>query len=232
MSETSDGGSRILRHEARDRDATVAPTDQAAADAVVALVSAHLGSVREVFHELVSEIVHVDVHVIAPTAAEPAWTLVTTGMSDLPMHVPDGVDAPRFAELMIRLPASWQVAKQVFDDERWYWPVRWLKILARLPHQYDTWLGVGHTIPNGDPPRPLAPATPWSGILIGPPASLPDDAQVATTDAGKRVQIYALYPLHDREMELKLAAGADRLFERLIAAEVDDVVDVKRRSVV
>ena len=31
-------------------------------------------------------------------------------------------------------------------DEKWYWPIRLLKSLARLPIASDTWLGFGHTM--------------------------------------------------------------------------------------
>ena len=31
-------------------------------------------------------------------------------------------------------------------DEKWYWPIRLLKSLARLPIASDTWLGFGHTL--------------------------------------------------------------------------------------
>ena len=29
-----------------------------------------------------------------------------------------------------------------------FWPIQMLKFLARFPHEYKTWLGWGHTIPN------------------------------------------------------------------------------------
>lgn len=66
------------------------------------------------------------------------------------MTVPDP-EVPRYAELVISLPPFWPLDEQSWRDERHYWPVRLLKTLGRLPHEYDTWLGVGHTIPNGDP---------------------------------------------------------------------------------
>ena len=51
---------------------------------------------------------------------------------------------------MAALPGDWRLTADDFKDERWYWPVRQLKYLARLPHKHATWLGFGHTIPNGD----------------------------------------------------------------------------------
>ena len=71
-------------------------------------------------------------------------------------RVPEDAGAETRAELMIALPAEWKLADSQLEDERWYWPIRNLKALARLPHEYETWLGFGHTVPNGDPPEPYA----------------------------------------------------------------------------
>lgn len=227
--EVSRGGSQMLRHEVAHAG-ELAPTDEAAATAVAELIARHLGPAANVFHELVSETIHVDVHVVSPAEDDDAWTLYTTGMSDLPMSVPEGSDAPRFIELMLRLPASWQLSQEAFADERWYWPVRWLKMLARLPHEYRTFLGDGHTIPNGDPPVPIAD-TRFVGFVVGAPASLPDDDDVARTPDGKEIHLHAIYPLFADEMDFKLQRGWGELAERLGAADVTDVVDPARASV-
>ena len=40
----------------------------------------------------------------------------------------------------------WEKANEIMKDERWYWPIGLLKVLARLPISNDTWLGFGHTM--------------------------------------------------------------------------------------
>ena len=52
------------------------------------------------------------------------------------------------AELVIALPADWKLNQESMQDERWYWPIRLLKALARLPIYNDTWLAWGHTMDN------------------------------------------------------------------------------------
>lgn len=42
------------------------------------------GVLAFVWHELVSDLVHLDVHVAEPTPARPYYTVVTSGMSDRP----------------------------------------------------------------------------------------------------------------------------------------------------
>lgn len=97
-------------------------------------IETHLGPIEGVLHEI-------DIHVVKPTQKFPFIRLVTSGMSDLPMMTPEDPDIPRYIELMMTLPADWKLDQASFNDETWYWPVRLLKSLARLPHKYQTWLG-------------------------------------------------------------------------------------------
>jgi hypothetical protein len=223
------GGSKVLRHTAVADGRRVEEGDEATIEAITAHMTACLGETKLVWHEIVSDRVHLDVHVIE---GDDAITLYTTGMSDLPMTVdPSATGSPLYAELMLQLPTTWQLSKEAFADEHWYWPVGWLKQLARLPHEYATWLDWGHTIPNGDPPKPLAPGVPFVGFIIGPPTSL-DEAQANVIANGRSVAIFAIYPLHADEMSHKLEHGTDSLFERLDAAGVTDQLSPNRPSVV
>lgn len=54
---------------------------------IEAHIERHVGKISMVFHEVLSDIVHIDIHQIPPTDDRPYWTLVTSGMSDLPMSV-------------------------------------------------------------------------------------------------------------------------------------------------
>src|SRR5262245_23182027 len=85
-------------------------------------IEEHLGKVASVFHEIVSDTVHIDVHIVKPDEDFPFTRLVTSGMSDLPMTIPAGTDVPRFMELMITLPGNWRLDQESFKDEAWYWP--------------------------------------------------------------------------------------------------------------
>ncbi|HET7488084.1 MAG TPA: suppressor of fused domain protein [Acidimicrobiales bacterium] len=169
---------QILRHEPRRR-ALEAPeaADPAVREAIEAHLEGHLGPCDAVWHELVSDLVHLDVFMWAPTEARPVYTFVTVGMSDRPMTLPPGAEdagVARRAELLICLPADWPVPADPatiapWDDPDAYFPIRWLKQLARLPHEHDTWLGFGHSIPTADPPEPLAATTALCGWVLLPP---------------------------------------------------------------
>ncbi|MGI9335271.1 MAG: suppressor of fused domain protein [Gammaproteobacteria bacterium] len=194
-------------------------------------VSEYLGEIESVFHEIVSDTVHIDVHFVKPTEASPVCRLVTSGMSDLPMTTPDDADVPRFVELMTTLPGDWQLDEESLKDENWYWPIHLLKFLARLPHKHSTWLGWGHSVPNGDPAQPYAPSTKLSGALILPSITVPEQFHVLTVNPQKTIHFFAVVPLYDEEMNLKLRSGTDELLDRFESANVSDVIDPGRRNV-
>lgn len=205
---TSIGGSVIYHHtEARPFQA---PQGEECIEQITDHIEKHLGEVASVFHEIVSDTVHIDVHVVKPTESFPFARLVTSGMSDLPMATPPAVEGSRYAELMITLPGEWQLDQQSFQNEKWYWPVRLLKGLARLPHKYDTWLGYGHTVPNGDPAEPYAPDTKLCGALVALSPTVPDDFHELSIHEHKQISFYAVVPIYEEEMRLNFGTGPRR----------------------
>jgi hypothetical protein len=206
------------------------PPEELGVDAISRHIERHLGPVVSVFHELVSDAVHLDVHWVRPSPARPYHFLVTSGMSDRPMNIPAGLDAPRRIELMMTLPERWAVGDAAFENESWYWPLRQLKTLARFPHKYDTWLGEGHSVTNDDPPQPLAPDTRLCGALLQPPQHVPA-AFRELRSKGRTIRFLAVVPLYEEEMTLKLREGTASLLELLRKDGVTDVVDPARRNV-
>ena len=118
------------------------------------------------FHELVSPDIHVDICVVPPSEARDYYTLVTMGMGAHRMNVPEELAEYKLerAELAIALPPDWKLDEESLKDERWYWPIGLLKVLARLPISSDTWLGWGHTM---DKQSPFAEDTKLSAATSG-----------------------------------------------------------------
>ncbi|MCX7217965.1 MAG: suppressor of fused domain protein [Burkholderiales bacterium] len=219
-------GNPIYRHS--DPAPWTAPQGEEFIQEISDHIEKHLGPVETVFHEVISDTVHIDVHIVKPTLEFPFVRLVTSGMSDLPMTTPDGVDVPKYVELMISLPSNWKTDQASFDNESWYWPIRLIKGLARLPHKYQTWLGFGHTVPNGDPAEPYAPNTSLCGAIVLPSVSAPAGFQTLEILGVKTVTFYSVVPLYAKEMEFKLRLGTDKLLDRFDKKGINDVVSLER----
>lgn len=173
--------------------------------------------------------IHLDIHVVPANPKRPYTTLYTTGLSQKRMKVPPcGCGGDGYAELMITLPESWPIEPDT-RGEHLTWPVAWLRDLALYPHRAGTWLGWGHTLPNGDPPAPLAENTALSGVLLLPPPSF--ERPQLTHPNGAPIDLLALIPLHRAELDLKLEEGIDALVSRLALYNMTEVVDVDRPDV-
>lgn len=229
--ESSEGGSRVFRHAART-DGWRPPT-HADADWIAAIerhMEAHVAPVDVVLHEIISDLVHIDVHVVPAEPGRDHHVLFTTGCSALAMNAPEGACA--YAELMILLPAYWKLDQADWRDERWYWPIRWLKILARLPHEYQTWIGWGHTVPNGDPPQPFDASTRLCAMLLLPSLQYPDASALTMPGDGREIVIWTVHPLYPEELDYKLRVGTDALIDRFEQANLSDVIDPDRPPLV
>jgi hypothetical protein len=194
-------------------------------------IEKYIGKVAAVFHEIQSDAVHIDIHHVKPTEEKSFNILVTSGMSDLPMKIPPDANVPRYTELMVALPRDWRMDQESFKTEDWYWPVRLLKILARFPHKYDTWLGWGHTIPNGSPPRPFAANTQLSGVIIFPSVLVPREFHELRINDEKTIHFYSIMPLYEDELKMKIHGGSKVLFDKFDACGITDFIDLKRKNV-
>ncbi|HEX2746950.1 MAG TPA: suppressor of fused domain protein [Verrucomicrobiales bacterium] len=229
--ERSEAGDPIYRYEPRSTGWQAPDMEDSSLEAITQHIEAHVGKVDLVWHEMVSDLVHIDVHQIAPTEDRPYWTLVTSGMSDLPMPTPPERQEWAFSELMICLPKEWKMGSDHFKDETNYWPVRWLKMLARLPHEYETWLSGYHTIPNGDPAEPFCEGVPFTCMMLAPPKTVSTEFWELKVREDKHIHFFALIPLHEGEVNLKLAEGAQELDRLLDLHRVTELVDLARPDV-
>lgn len=153
----------------------------------------------------------VEVLVIDPQPGREYYTLLTWGMGARPMELPPDLEGQQLerAELMMLLPAGWKLGD---EREIWRWPVRWLRLLARMPAEQGTWLGWGHTIPNG---RPFASNTLLCGVMLVDPLDAPEPAAICPLPGGEAVNFYQLLPLYAPEMDLKLVQDADGLLDAM-----------------
>jgi len=200
-------------------------------------VSAHFEALfpgREsfVFHDLISDSVHIDVNVMRPTPEQDFYVLYTTGMSDLPMTLPRKIakrEDLKYAELYLFLPGSWDLGKtgSLSSDipEADYWPVGLLKFLAGFPHAYHTWLGFGHTLPNGADYEPFHDGVGFGGVIL----SRRDGGLAGLeTSNGRHLALCGVIPAYKEEIAYKLEYGMEKLEDLFREKELSMILDIHR----
>jgi len=148
---------KIYRHTEPAPSEGFVVGDPEVIEAVTAHIERWIGPVDGVFHEIASDYVHIDVHHIPPSPERPFHVMVTSGMSERPMQTPPELpDDDRRAELLMCLPSEWPLNDEAFRKERFYWPIRWLKTLARFPQQWGPGSATRTRFPTAIPRSRLA----------------------------------------------------------------------------
>ena len=178
-------------------------------DCLHAHIEKYFGKIDCTIHEVISSGIRLDICVIKPTKQHNYYTLVTLGMGARRMNVPPDMrqDDLERAELVFLLPAGWKLTDR---SEIWYWPLRWMKIMARLPIDQDSWIGWGHSVSNeGD--QPFAGNTGFSSIMLTSIIKYAQKANICRLPDGNEVNFYNLLPLYPQELEYKCQYDAESL---------------------
>jgi hypothetical protein len=227
QTETSPGGSVVYRYGGDEFSKTkIGFTDQSTLEFVDAREKAYdrfFGRSPKVCHELLPFIPHVDVYAYERgQGGRDFSTLVTGGMSDLEMTLPpDITGAPQRVELIF----------YCLDPKEEY--LETLRRLAHFPHDNKTWLGFGHTMPNGNPPEPLWGSAVLDSFLFMPTIVRPDSSlSEELILLGQPVHFLWVVPLSTAECNLKLEKGFDAILDLFDEHEHPHVFDPSRKSYV
>ncbi|MGG4147594.1 suppressor of fused domain protein, partial [Paenibacillus algorifonticola] len=139
--------------------------------------------------------VQINIHIIYPSDERNYITLVTSGMSDGPIDESEKGEKYKYAELLLKLPANWPINQ--WKDDKCNWPIHWLRRLAILPHLHEGWLNEYVTIPNGEPPQPLASNTQLSCIILC--RALDPGLDRLPRSDGFVINFYTLVPIYSEE---------------------------------
>ena len=230
--EVSPGGSAIYRYQEPERIYHPPEAERVYAEAVTKYFETVFpGRKTFVFHELISDLVHIDVNIMEPTPEADYYVLYTTGMSDRPMTLPQEISDRedwKYAELYLFLPGDWELGRPGSLDSDLpyanYWPIQMLKFLARFPHEYHTWLGWGHTIPNGADYTPICDGVGFGGAVL----TWSERLGRVETENGHGVMLFGLVPAYKEEIEYKLKYGMEGLSQRFAEGKLPVVLDVHR----
>jgi|KBSSwiStaDraftv2_1062776.scaffolds.fasta_scaffold69796_3 hypothetical protein len=150
--------------------------------------------------------------------SDEGYVLLTNGMSEHRMAVPDQAEAKVRAELM------WYVRDATPEISA---TLRWL---ASLPFLDNTWFGFGHRVPM---PAPPVPGTDFKTFLFLTPVITPDQRIAEELSAaGDPVEILTVNLISDREYELIKKEGLDPFLDLLDENDYPPIFDPLRKSYV
>lgn len=194
-----------------------------------AFIQQNFGEYREVFHEIVSPDIHLDIIIVPPTDDDPYYKLITMGMGAYAMNVPESLKGEELehAELVLYLPKNWVIKSQ---DEVDYWPIRYLKILGRLPIDLDTWLGFGHTIHGNEDMSSFAENTQLNSFVLLNALNLLYENLDLRLSSGKKINFYQIFPLYQEELEFKMEHSLNELLDLFDEEDMLPVLNIKRHN--
>ena len=216
-------GTAVIHHETVERRLGFTPDIAGFTKAREAAYQRLFGEILTVSHELIPQIPHIDVYTFRRKRGDGyVYAIVTGGMSDLPMTMPrGGEEEPRRVELIFYCAEP---------HEEYIRALRWL---AHFPHDSKSWLGQGHTMPNGNPPEPFLGSRGLDSFLFVPPIvtkdrTLPEELKLK----GDPVHFLWVVPLTTAECDYKLEKGLDAMLGRFQENRHPHVYEPTRRSYV
>jgi len=218
-------GTDIVRHDSVERK--IGFTEKPAAKFRQLRETAYervFGEALKVSHELIPQIPHIDVYIFRRSLGDqPAYSLVTGGMSDLRMTLPRraAADVPRRVELIFYC---------LEPRDEYIKTLRWV---AHFPHDSKSFLGHGHTMPNGDPPAPFWGSKELDTLFFLPPIvrkdqTLPSELQLESDP----VHFLWVVPLTTAECTYKLRNGFEAMMDLFQQHRHPPIFDPHRKSYV
>ncbi len=192
-------------------------------------IKEQFGEYKEVFHEIVSPDIHLDIIIIPPTDRNNYYTLITMGMGAYKMKVPRELKQYNLerAELVIYLPPTWNIKSSKEED---YWPIRQLKASARVPIQCNTWLGYGHTVSADEENTQYASNTGFCSIMLLTAVNNNHETLNLSLKNKGKINFYQLFPLYKEELEYNQKTDVDTLLELFDENDITPIVNIDRKN--
>ncbi len=192
-------------------------------------IQENFGEYKEVLHEIISPDIHLDIIVVPPTDEDPYYKLITMGVGAYAMNIPGDLQGEELEhmELVLYLPKTWDLRS---TEEKDYWPIRYLKILGRLPLNMDTWLGFGHTIHGNEDMEPFAENTELNSFVLLTACNLMYERLDLKLSSGKKINFYQMFPLYQEELDYKMEYGLNELLDLFSDEDILPVLNIKRHN--
>lgn len=150
--------------------------------------------------------------------------LMTNGLSDYAMPVPEKYKDRKNVELYFCLPSYWNLT-----TENGKWVIDWIQKLAKHCIEKETWYGIGHTFPNGNPASPLSDTMKQKYLMLNAPYFLEKELSPIHIE-DKEIHFLGIIPIFEDEMDYKMGKGTYKLLQKIEGKGVSELLDDYRMS--
>lgn len=154
--------------------------------------------------------------------------VVTNGLSDYKMPVPEKYAGREYNELYFCLPDYWDLKDESNPRMNWIFP--WIQRLANHAIQKNTWFGPGHTMPCGKEMTSLSETMLQNHFLLSEPILLERELSPLQVNE-KAIHFLAIVPIFPDEMDYKQGKGTFKLLQKLHQHGVSELLDDFRSTV-
>jgi len=157
----------------------------------------------------------------------PVTVIVTNGLSDYKMPVPEKWKGREYNELYFCLPNYWLWEET--ENPKMNWPFYWIQRLAKFVVEKETWYGHGHTMPCGKDALPLSETMQQSYFVLSDPILLEMEMAPVTVDE-KEIHFLSIIPLFEDEFNYKQSKGMFKFRQKLVNNAISEKLDDFRNS--
>ena len=150
--------------------------------------------------------------------------LMTNGLSEYSMPVPEKHKERKNVELYFCLPSYWDLT-----TENGKWVIAWIQKLAKHCIEKEMWYGIGHTFPNGNPAMPISVTMKQKYLMLNAPYFL-DKELSAIINEDKAIHFLGIIPIFEDEMDYKMGKGTYKLLQKIEGKGVSELLDDYRMS--
>ena len=141
--------------------------------------------------EIVPASVPLSVRIFPPVRGKRKSTVfATSGLIEYALVTPEGKEKYWYAEYFIEMPGTWPTKDEDLVQEKYFWPIHWLKAISRYPHEQETYYGEKKTVTAKMIPSLTTPDGKYDSALV----ERVSDLEVQTSD-GRNILIYRITPL-------------------------------------
>lgn len=158
----------------------------------------------------------------------PVTLIVTNGLSNYTMEVPEKVAGRENIELYFCLPSYWEWEDT--ENPSMNWPFEWIQRFAKHLTDKKTWFGAGHTFPCGADGATISSTMKMEFFVLLDPLLLEQELAPIQVEE-KKVHFLAIVPLYRKEFEYKQSRGTFKLLDKLNNHGVTEKLDDFRGSV-